>query len=61
MNNQGIVVSGLDVVLRNLSATSFFYLTIEGLLNPDNSLSQANFSFTFINASTSFASAVLRF
>ena len=61
LNSDKIVVTGIDKVLSTLKATDFLYLTIEGLLNPDTSLSQSNFTFTFINTTSTFAQAILRF
>ena len=61
MNSQKIVFTGIDTIINSLKANEFIYLTVEGLLNPDTSLSQVNFTFTFINTTSTYASAVLRF
>ena len=61
MTSQKIIIEGLDTVLKALSTTQFLYLTVSGLLNPDISTSRTNFTFTFINTSTTFSQAVLRF
>lgn len=61
MIGQKIVISGLSNVLGNLSANSFVYLTVNGLLNPKTSVRQTNFTFTFVNTSSTFTQAVLLF
>ena len=62
MNSQKIVISGLDTVINSLSRNEeFIYLTIEGLLNPDTSISQSDFTFVFINTTGTYPQAVLRF
>jgi hypothetical protein len=47
--------------LAGLSSTGFLYITVSGLINPSNSLSQANFIFTLINKTTTTTSAVRNF
>ena len=61
MNSQNIILTGVDTIINSLSADQFIYLTVEGLLNPDTSVSNENFTFTFINTTSSFSRAVLRF
>lgn len=58
MVSQKITISGLTKVLGNLTSTSFLYLTIKGLLNPSTSVSRQNFTFTFINTTTTLSQAV---
>lgn len=52
MTGQKLIISGLTNLLGNLSSTSFLYLTVNGLNNPTSSVSQANFTFTFINTTS---------
>ena len=52
MTGQKIIISGLATLLSNLSSTGFLYLTVNGLNNPTTSVSQSNFTFTFINTSS---------
>lgn len=61
MRGKQITISGLGDVMRNLSQNGFLYITVSGLLNPRTSVRQANFTFTFINTSSTFTQAVLLF
>lgn len=61
MRGQKIILNELSSVLSNLSASSFLYLTVNGLLNPKTSIRQTNFTFTFVNTSSTFTQAVLLF
>jgi hypothetical protein len=61
MDAQRLVISGLTSVMTALSGQSFLYLTVHGLLNPQTSVSSANFTFKFINTSSTYTQAVLVF
>lgn len=61
MSGQTISISGLTTVLSNLSPTAFLYLSVSGLVNPQTSVSQTNFTFTFINTTSTYTQAVLLF
>jgi hypothetical protein len=61
MKGQKLTFTGLTTILSSLTANQFLYLTVEGLLNPDTSVSQSNFTFTFINTASTYNEAVLRF
>lgn len=61
MKGQTIIITGLTPVLSNLSSNGFLYLAISGLLNPQTSIAQSNFTFTFINTSSTYVQAVLLF
>lgn len=49
MTGQKLLISQLSSLLGNLSSNGFLSLTINGLINPATSVSQANFTFTLIN------------
>ena len=61
MKGQTIIITGLNPVLSNLTRNGFLYLAISGLLNPQTSITQSNFTFTFINTSSTYVQAVLLF
>jgi hypothetical protein len=61
MNGQTVVITGLTPVLGNLTSTGFLYIAVSGLMNPTTSVSQTNFSFTFINTSSTYSQAALLF
>jgi hypothetical protein len=61
MKGQTIIITGLTPVLSNLTSNGFLYLAISGLLNPQTSITQSNFTFTFINTSSTYVQAVLLF
>lgn len=52
MTGQKLLISQLSPVLGNLSNNGFLYLTINGLINPATSVSQATFNFTLINTTS---------
>lgn len=52
MTGQKLLISQLSTILGNLSINGFLYLTINGLINPATSISQATFNFTLINTSS---------
>jgi hypothetical protein len=58
MTGQKLIISGLGPTLASLPTTSFLYLTVNGLVNPATSVSLSNFTFTFINTTSSIAQAV---
>lgn len=58
---QKLTITGLSSVIGNISSNSFLYLTVSGLLNPQTSTSRLNFTFTFINTTSTFTQAVLLF
>jgi hypothetical protein len=60
-SGQRLTISGLTSVMSSLSQSGFLYLTVKGLLNPLTSVSSANFTFTFINTTSTFTQAVLLF
>lgn len=53
MIGQTISIRDLTTILGNLTDNGFLYLTINGLVNPPTSISQANFNFTLISTSSS--------
>ena len=61
MKGQKLTFTGLSTLIRGLTSSQFLYLTVEGLLNPDTSVSQTNFTFTFIDTSSTYNQAILRF
>lgn len=61
MKGQKVVISNLTEVMYRLTSNSFLFLTVSGLLNPKNSVRQANFTFTFINTTSSYTQASLLF
>ena len=61
MSGQTISLTGLTPVLSSLSSTAFLYLSVSGLVNPQTSVSQTNFTFTFINTTSTYTQAVLLF
>jgi len=58
---QKLTITGLTSVMSSLSSTGFLYLTVKGLLNPETSVSSVNFTFTFINTTSTYTEAVLLF
>lgn len=53
MKGQKLTIYNLSIPLKNLTKTDFLYLTVNGLVNPQTSVSQVNFNFTFISSNTS--------
>jgi len=61
MTGQKISISGLTNILASLNNNDFLYLAINGLMNPQTSVSQVNFTFTFINTNSTYTQAALLF
>jgi hypothetical protein len=61
MIGQQLTISGLTPYISNLTTQGFLYITVQGLLNPATSVSQYDFTFTFINTTSTVTQAVLQF
>lgn len=61
LSGQKLLLKGLTSVLSAVATGSLVYLRVEGLLNPQTSVNGANFTFTFINTTSSYTQAVLLF
>jgi hypothetical protein len=59
MTGQKLMITRLTPIISNLSSgsNSFLYLTVSGLINPATSVTRSNFSFTFINTTSSIFTA----
>lgn len=60
-NGQKIILSGLTQQMYQLASNNFLFITVSGLLNPQTSVKKANFTFTFINTTSTYTQAVLLF
>lgn len=52
IKGQKVEISNLTEVMYQLTSNSVLILTVSGLLNPKNSVSQVNFTFTFIKTTS---------
>ena len=60
MKGQKVIIYNLTSIISKLSSNDFLYLGINGLMNPQTSLSRTNFTFTFITNST-YVQSILQF
>jgi hypothetical protein len=61
MTGQSISISNLTKPLASLSSDAFLYIVINGLINPSTSNPGFNFTFAFINTSSSVSLVVNKF
>ena len=52
INAQSLTIEGVKTLLTGLTTNSFLFLTVNGLVNPDSSVSRSDFTFNFIDTTS---------